>query len=232
MRHKTTVWGISLLLLLSGLVAGAAWASPVGHMEMVYFDNRNGTLTYYFKLTNAGPPLFTDFSTPPGHTLFAFNGTMLDAGGKSLSEDQYFIDFGIDTLRDDLVITRITNAGTAFTGFVANAFHDTDGDGIRNQALAWHLPDIFTQEQTIEPGETRGVFSFTLNREATDFELFVSGTDDIDVYMTFPVAGVDDYGFYDGALQRYFGTHLTLPLRAREVKLRGLVEFFKDVKDP
>ncbi len=232
MRRHDRVVSVFFLLLFFSCLGAVAWASPVGHMEMVYIENRDGTFTYYFKLTNDGPPLFTDPSTPPDHTLQAFNGTTLDAGGKSLSEDQYLVDFGIDLLADDLVITRIRNGSTVFDGAVARGFHDTDGDGTRNQTVAWHLPDTFRQNQTVEPGETVGIFSFTLNREVEAFEIFMGGTDDIETYMAFPAAGVDDYGVYDAALQRYFATFLTVPLRPVEVRQRGLREFFRDVNDP
>jgi hypothetical protein len=201
-------------------------------MEMVYIENNDGTFTYYFKLTNAGPPLFTDYSTPPDHTLRAFDGTTLEAGGKPLNEDQYFVNFGIDTLLDDLTMTDIRNASTAFEGAVARGFHDTDGDSTRNQVIAWHLPNTFTQDQTIEPGETNGIFSFTLNRKVTDVEIFVGATDDIETYITFPVAGVDDYGHYDAALERYFSSFLTVPLRPIEVTHKELKEFLRDANDP
>ncbi len=68
--------------------------------------------------------------------------------------------------------------------------------------------------------------------EVREFEIFVGGTDDINTYMTFPVAGIDDYGDYDAALQRYFATFLTVPLRAVEVRHHGLREFLRDINDP
>jgi hypothetical protein len=231
-RHQRSVWVFFFLLFFSSLAVTPSSATPVGHIEMVYFRNHDGTVSYFFKLTNVGPPLFTDYSTPPGHTLRAFNGTTLEAGGKSLNEDRYVVDFGIDTLADDLTITKIRNSATVFNGAVARGFHDTDGDGTPNQAIAWHLPDTFTQEQTIEPGETRGIFTFTLNREVKEFEVFIGATDDINTYMTFPAAGIDDYGDYDAALQRYFATFLTVHLRPTVVGLIGLREFFRDVNDP
>jgi hypothetical protein len=220
LRHER-VWFFFFLLFFSSLGLGTSWATPVAQVELVYIRNLNGTFTYFFRLTNAGPPLFTETSTPPGHTLQAFNGTALDAGGKSLNEDQYLINFGLDTLSDDLTVTRIRNASTAFVGTVENGFHDTDGDGTRNQTVTWHLPNTFTQAQTIEPGESKGNFSFTLKREVKDFQFFVVAADDIDTYMLFPVSGVDDYGHYDGTLQRYFTSFLTVPVRAVEFRLGG-----------
>jgi hypothetical protein len=221
LRYQRAILFFLFLLLFSSLGLEASWATPVARIEMVYVRNLNGTFTYFARVTNVGPPLFTESSTPPGHTLTAFNGTTLDAGGKPLNEDQYLVAFGLDTLSDDLIITNIRNASTAFIGTVENGFHDTDGDGTRNQAIAWHLPNTFTQAQTIQPGQVRGNFSFTLNREVKEFEFFVTGTDDLETYIAFPVAGVDDYGHYDGALQRYFSTFLTVHARAAAFRLGG-----------
>lgn len=225
-RYEKGVGLLFLVLFLSSLTRVAS-ASPVGTILMAYVKT-GGTFTYCLAVTNSGPPLFTNPSTPPDHTIRLFNGAVADAGGVSLTEDQYFVEFGLDTLQDDLMITNIRNAsGSAFTGSVRRGFRDADNDGTRNQAIVWHLGNNITRDQTIEPGEVAAPFCFTLNREVRSFEIFFGGTDDLNVYNLFPIAGVDDYGRYDAALQRYFSTYVTLPLFAMRVELRDLEEFIR-----
>jgi len=210
-----------LIFLICFLLSTSLSASPLSHLKMVYVSNHDGTFTYYFIIDNIGPALFTLVATSANYSI---HGSYF-AGGQLLDDDENLVLFGIDTLRDDLVITDITNADTVFTGAESNGFSDADNDGIPNQVASWHLPDVFTLAQTIAVGDKAGVFSFTLSKEATDFEFWVGGSDDIEITNPSHTMLVDFYGQYDLTIGEYLATFYTHRVRPIRLSGLGLIQF-------
>ncbi len=150
------IFVFSLLFFSAGIV-NTSHASPFGILEIHYEDNKDGTYTYYVSVVNLSQPIGTEFATPENYMIQGW----LPAGGKSLSQDENIVVFGVDTGSDDVDITAITNANTAFHGSAENGFNDT-------RVIAWHLSfEGFTLDDTIQSEQTAGVFSFTLNQEIT-----------------------------------------------------------------
>ena len=196
-------------------------ASPVGDIKLVYVKNFNESYSYFFIVNNVGPAIMTPFSTP---TDYLISG-IYPAGGKLLEDDEYVVLFGLDTQRDDLVISDITNANTAFTGNESTGFSDSNNNGVPNQVLSWQLPDVFTLEETIPIGATAGIFTFNLDQEVTDFEFWVGGSDDTELTNPNHTMLFDFYGQYDLDAGEYLATFYTQRLTAQKVTIRQLARF-------
>ncbi len=120
--------------------------------------------------------------------------------GTSLSDDANTFLFGIDTKRDDIEITNVVDAEGNFHGEEVPGFSDSDGDGIKNQVLAWHLPFDFSEADMIAPGEVSGVYSFTVSEKLTHFEYWIGGSDDTNTWNDGHDMGEGEYGIYDATL--------------------------------
>ena len=200
-----------------------AHAIPIGDMEIVYIKTLDNHFRYFFVVENVGPPLNTPVSTPPDY--FIFGNPNYPAGSKPLDDDEYITLFGLDTRRDDVVISNITNAGTDFSGSASTGFADSDNDGIPNQIIGFHLPDVFTLDQALAVNETAGVFSFEIDQEVNEFEFWVGGSDDTLIYDPTGQMLHDAYGLYDVEEETYLATFYTQRLNARRVNIAELLHF-------
>ena len=222
---KNIAFVLFFVLSMLGLQS-SVHASPLADMKMLYVDNRDGTYTYFFIIKNLDQPIGTEFSTPPNHTIFNRQSqSMVPAGGKNLSEDENIVLFGIDTQSDDVTITSVTNARTAFHGTAENGFTDTDADGVFNRVIGWHLPfDGFSLSDTIPTEKTAGIFSFTLNKEINHFVYWIGGSDDANIWNVGNVMLEDNYGIYDASIGEYLATFMTRKVRAIKINNRNKVK--------
>jgi hypothetical protein len=202
---------ISIFLAIF-LAPHPAAAIPFGDIRLVYVANPNGTYTYYFRVKNLGPTLSPDVRTPTDHLIFDWSSQLpvaYAAGNKPLDDDANIVLFGIDTLRDDVTVTQVTNAGSKFIGSIEAGFSDTDGDSIPNTVIAWHLPFTFTLGDTIQPQKALYLFSFTLNQELTQLQYWVGGSDDTVIWNSAHIMVEDEYGIYDATDGAYLATFIT-----------------------
>lgn len=222
---KRLIVALSFVLTMAGM-QGYVYASPSADMRVVYVDNRNGTYTYFFLIKNLDQPIGTEFATPPNHMIFNRQSqSMVPAGGKLLSDDENLVVFGLDTQSDEVNITAITNARTAFRGSAENGFTDTDADGVFNHVVGWHLPfSGFSLADTIQPEQRSGIFSFTLDREVAEFIYWVGGSDDTNIWNSGNVMLEDNYGIYDASIGEYLATFMTRKVKALKLNNRNKVK--------
>ena len=134
-------WNISLAGIALLSIAGLANAAPYAELEVDAKKTHLDEYTYTLTITNQGP-ILEDAVTPEG---------------KSLKQDENIVVFGIDTGRDDIVISNITNGDSIFNGTEEMGWSG-------NQVVAWHLPfdNAWTLDDTLQHGKTLKV-SFTTN---------------------------------------------------------------------
>ena len=222
---KRLILAFSLILSIVGII-NISHASPFGIVKILYIDNKDGTYTYYMSVVNQSQPIGTEVATPPDHMIFNWQTqSMVPAGGKLLSQDENVVVFGIDTENDEVEITAITDADTAFHGTAENGFNDSDNDGIPNRVIAWHLPfDGFTLDDTIQSESRAGIFSFTLNQEITQFSYWIGGSDDTNIWNDGNDMLEDNYGIYDASIFEYLATFLTRNVKARKINNRNKIK--------
>jgi len=195
---------LSLFTLFNTYVS----AAPLADMEIEYEINSNGTYDYEIELKNMGP-ILEGVTTPPRHTVTDWSVVPpvgYRAGGKFLTDDENIVLFGLDLGRDDIVATNITARQSIFHGMLGNAWQDSDGNGIANKAVAFHLPfSGWTSDDTIKPGQELKI-RFTLDKEVTEFMFWVGGSDDAFIWDDSSVMIEDDFGIYDATRGEYLAT--------------------------
>lgn len=214
---------VSAIIFLALICQKSAFALPLGSIKLVYFANEDGSYTYVFSVKNEGPLTSPKVTTPPDHIIKDWEtGNSYPAGGKALADDKNLVLFGLDTRKDNVVISDIRNGFSAFKGSEEKGFADNDGDGKPNQVIAWHLPAGFTLGQTLRPGQTIRLLSFTLNKEIKQFPYWVGGSDDTTIWNDNSVMLEDEYGHYDATQGKYLGTFITRSIKARKIEGRSL----------
>lgn len=217
--------------LLACGFAALAWgtttqALPLGEIKINYQHNGDGSYTYYVAIHNAGP-IAPGVTTAPNHTIMnyhSFPPSVVAAGSKSLDDDANFVLFGLDTGTDTVDISDILDT-EAFHGSAEQGFYDSDGDGVPNQVVAWHLPFYgWTTNDTVQPGE-QILVSFTLNTEIKSFDTWVGGSDDAVIWNDHHTMLEDSYGIFDANDGQYVATFLSRTIVAK--KLHGKHNNFK-----
>lgn len=187
------------------LLATQATAVPLPEAKITYVKNHSGTYTYFIRIENSGP-IAPRVATPPGHMAYGSGGTAYPAGGKSLADDENLVFFGVDTNADDLTISDITNGGTLFHGTEERGWADSNGNGVKNQVVAWHLPFYgWTTDDTIRPSDAVMV-TFTLNREVSGFNVWAGGSDDATIWVDGHEMVEDEFGIFDATDGEYLAT--------------------------
>lgn len=207
-------------LLLTGLLVITVFnqvnAAPFADLDVTSKRTHNGIYTYTLIINNQGPVLI-DAATPMNHTIEKDYVTY-DAGGKSLNEDENIVVFGIDTGRDDITISNITNGGSAFHGTEETGWADDDYNGIFNQVVAWHLPfDGWEMSDTLGHGESITV-TFQADARLDKVLIWVGGSDDNVIWINDHTMLEDKFGIYDYTLGEYLAAFLE---RHVHVKFQG-----------
>lgn len=211
-----TVRNAILSLVGSLFLATQASALPLPEAKITYIKNHNGTYTYFVRVENKGP-IAPNVATPAGHIIYDRDGAAYPAGGKSLADDENLVYFGVDTGADNLVVTNITNGGTSFHGRAETGWADSNGNGVKNQAVVWHLPFYgWTVSDTIQPGGAAMV-TFTLDREVTHFSSWAGGSDDAIIWVDSHKMLEDEFGIYDATEGAYLATLTERPAHPRRV---------------
>ncbi len=194
-------------------------AMPLGNIHVVYWENNYGQYTYFMLIENAGP-IAPTVTTPSSHTITnwqTFPPIQVSAGDKSLDDDENIVMFGLDTGRDDIVISNVATLSTQsqFYGNEEPGFDDSDGDGVRNQTIAWHLPfnNSWSLNDTVKPGGWIAVM-FTLSEEVANFTSWVGGSDDAFIWNTQSIMLEDEFGIYDVDNGLYLASILTRKIQA------------------
>ena len=184
-----------LLFLFVLFYQSVAFALPYAEFKVVYLKDRStGTFTYVIlNLTNVGP-IAENVATEPGHGVFDWQtNTFHPAGGLSLNDDEQLFQFGVDTLRDDVVISNISNgvvsrAGqrkfmeSPFQGVAMDGFDDHDNNGISNKIIVWQLPDESDLTDALQVGDAMHWVMFRSDRKLDHFNIWVHGSDDAQVW--------------------------------------------------
>ncbi len=210
-----------LFFCISMLYSVNALAMPLGMIHIVYWENSYGQYTYFMLIENDGP-IAPTVTTPSSHTITnwqAFPPIQVPAGDKSLDDDENLVVFGLDTERDDIIISNVAtlNAQSLFHGQEESGFDDSDSDGIFNQTVAWHLPfnSSWGLNDTVKPGDWIAVM-FTLSEEVTSFNSWVGGSDDAVIWNTQSTMLEDEFGIYDADKGLYLASILTRKIQARK----------------
>ncbi len=207
------------------LYQSTAIALPYAEFKVVYFkDHSTGTYTYLIlNLTNVGP-IAENVATESNHGVFDWQtNTFYPAGGLSLNDDEQLFQFGVDTLRDDVVITDISNgvvSRNGHRGFTKSMFHgramdgfdDHDGNGINNKVIMWQLPNESDLTDALQVGDAVRWVMFTADRKLDHFNIWVHGSDDAQVWGDPTHTTLHgDHGHYDAT----DGAYLTVLLERR-----------------
>jgi len=210
-----------LFFCFSMLYSINALAMPLGNIHIVYWGNGHGQYTYFMLIENAGP-IAPEVTTPNSHTITnwqTFPPTQVPAGDKLLDDDENLVVFGLDTERDDIVISNVVtlNVQSIFHGQEEAGFDDSDGDGIVNQTVAWHLPfnSSWDLNDTVKPGDWIAVM-FTLSEEVTSFNSWVGGSDDAFIWNDQSTMLEDGFGIYDADNGLYLAAVLTRKIEAKK----------------
>ncbi|MFC1749676.1 hypothetical protein ACFL2V_12820 [Pseudomonadota bacterium] len=208
-NNKLPLKQLSKGLLLAGVMSASssAFATPTYDVQMEHQTNGSGGYTYTFSIENLGP--VSGQTTFGGYSVTDYSDfTVYDASNKSLDQDNNIVRFGIDTGRDDVVITNIADAlsfdGEELPDYLS--FTDSDNDGIKNQNLAWALPNFFTMGQTLDVGDILNSISFDVDELITDFTFWAVGSDDNYIWNENHTMLVDGFGIFDATDGEYLAT--------------------------
>jgi len=198
----------------------SSFAAPYAELELKANKNKDGSYTYRLELENQGPVMI-NAATPPWHVVYSMSGSALDAGGKLLDEDNNIVLFGIDTGRDDIEISYITDDDKPLHGSEEKGWADSDSDGIPNQVVAWHPPfGPWPEGTAILHGESVNV-SFRANAKLDKVLVWVGGTDDNTIWVDGHDMGEDVFGIYDGTDGKYLSTFFERHINVKHKKRRG-----------
>ena len=201
-----------LLALFILLYQGTVMALPYADVQVYHFKNKaDGTHTYLIAHIINNGPIAENVATKPDHVVYDWTGVPLPAGGISLNDDENIFQFGVDTLRDDVTITDVTNgivlrAGdrspepSPFNGIVMDAFADTDNDQIPNKIIIWNLADETQTADALKVGDSIRWVKFTSDKELNHFNVWVQGTDDDVVW----IEANDTQGTFHGEHGHFF----------------------------
>lgn len=198
------------IFVLLGLAYFVFWtatsfAVPYAEIELKAKHNHDGTYTYKLTLENQGPVL-SNVATPPSHIINTMFGGIYNAGGKLLNQDDNVVLFGLDTGRDDISISKITDGESHLHGSVESGWADSDGDGTANQVVAWHPPFGFWPEGTaITHGQSITV-SFVADVKLDKVLIWIGGSDDDVIWVDGHDMGEDVFGIYDATDGEYLST--------------------------
>lgn len=194
-------------------------AMPLGSIHITYWEDQNGQYTYHMVVKNIGP-IAPDVTTPADHTITnwqTFPPTQVPAGDKLLDDDESLVVFGLDTGRDDIIISDVhtLNANSKFHGEEEPGNDDNDYDGTPNQTIAWHLPfdGSWGLSDTISPGHRISV-QFTLSEEVKSFTSWVGGSDDAYIWNVQHTMLEDGFGIYDADDGLYLASALVRTIKA------------------
>lgn len=195
-----------LLLLLGLAYQSTATALPYAEIKVFHLANKDGTHTYYIaQLKNTGP-IAENIATTSDHGVFDWaTSTFYPAGGISLNDDENIFQFGVDTLRDDIVITDVGNGEVTrtndptmqhspFFGITMDGFDDSDGDGEQNKIAIWNLADEHDIGDALKIGDSVHWVHFTTDTKLEHFNIWVQGSDDNEVWG--PHGEVTTHGFH------------------------------------
>ncbi len=211
----------TLLFCLIGGYSSSVFAMPLGNIHIVYWKNHHGQYTYFMMVKNAGP-IAPEVTTPNDHTITnwqTFPPTQVQAGNKSLNDDENLVVFGLDTGRDDLTISNVLTLDTQslFHGEEEPGIEDSDSDGTPNQTVTWHLPfdSSWGLDDTIKPGDWISVM-FTLSEEVESFNTWVGGSDDAYIWNVQSTMLEDEFGIYDADNGLYLASILVRRIQAKK----------------
>ncbi len=209
------------ILIFSAFYSINVFAMPLGDIHIAYWKNYSGQYVYFMAIKNTGP-IAPEVTTPGNHTITnwqTFPPTQVSAGDKLLNDDENFVVFGLDTGRDDIVISnvQILDAQSKFHGQEEPGFEDHDNDGIPNQTVAWHLPfdNSWSLNDTVKPGHWIAVM-FTLSKEVESFTTWVGGSDDAYIWNAQHTMLEDGFGIYDADDGLYLASFLTRKIQAKK----------------
>ncbi len=210
-----------LFVCFSALYSTNALAIPLGNIHITYWKNDQGQYTYFMVIKNAGP-IVTEVTTPSSHTITnwqVFPPAQVPAGDKRLDDDENLVVFGLDTGRDDLIISNVVTLDTQskFHGTEEPGFEDWDSDGVPNQTVAWHLPfnSPWGLNDTIKVGDWSTVM-FTLSEEVKSFNSWVIGSDDALIWNVQHTMLEDEFGIYDVDDGLYLASILVREIQAKK----------------
>ncbi len=204
---------IKALPWIMSVAAFSVSAAPLFDVKVTY-KKKDGNYHYTMKITNPGP-ILPNVTTPPGHTITDWRSPLSPkpvyaADGKYLSDDENLVLFGIDTKSDDVTISAITDSPYyIFHGTEEQGFNDTDGDGSPNKVAAWHLPFYgWTVDNTVKVGRSIKV-SFVLSQEIRNFDVWVGGSDDANIWNDGNAMVENEFGIYDATQSKYLASFMT-----------------------
>lgn len=204
---------IKALPWVMSIVACSVSAAPLFDVKITY-KKKNGNYHYTMKIINAGP-ILPNVTTPPGHTITDGRSTVTPkpvypADGKYLSDDENLVLFGIDTKNDNVTISAITDSPYyTFHGTEETGFNDADGDGAPNKVAAWHLPFYgWTLDDTLKVRRSIKV-TFVLSQEIKNFDIWVAGSDDANIWNDANKMVEDEFGIYDATQKKYLASFTT-----------------------
>ena len=211
---KKLIKFIKVLPWIMSAVTCSVSAAPLFDVKATYYKKPGGDYHYTVKITNAGP-ILANVTTPPGHTIPDGRSLLTPkpvyaAGSKSLSDDSNLVLFGIDTKNDDVTISAITDSPFyKFHGTEEQGFNDADGDGSPNKVAAWHLPFYgWTLDDTLQVGRSIKV-KFVLTHEVKNFDIWVGGSDDANIWNDSNKMLEDEFGIYDATQNKYLASFTT-----------------------
>jgi len=210
-----------LLFCLGTFGSINAIAMPLGNIHITYWKDQHGQYIYHMVVRNAGP-IAPDVTTPTAHTITnwqTYPPTQVPAGDKLLDDDKNLVVFGLDTGRDDIIISNVhtLDANSKFHGEEEPGVEDNDNDGIPNQTVAWHLPfdGSWGLNDTIKPDHWITV-RFTLSEEVKSFNSWVGGSDDAYIWNVQHTMLEDGFGIYDADDGLYLASILVKKIQARK----------------
>jgi len=207
-----------LSALLAFLASFPVFAVPYADIELKSKLNGDGTYTYKLEINNQGP-ILSNVATPPWHTIWTSSG-VIDAGGKQLNDDDNIVLFGIDTGRDDILITMIKNKDSGLHGTEEAGWADSDNDGTKNQVVAWHPPfGPWPEGTAITHGESVEV-SFTANVKLDKVLIWIGGSDDDVIWVEGNDMAEDTFGIYDGTTGHYLATFFERHIHVKHKKMK------------
>ena len=227
------------LLLFALIYQSTAFALPFAELKVFHHENRDGSHTYFIaQIKNTGP-IAENIATKPDHGVFDWNTqTFYPAGGISLNDDENIFQFGVDTLRDDIVITHFTNGKvkrnnadtvqpSPFSGVTMDGFDDGDGDGIPNKIVMWNLSEGVPMNSALQIGDVMKWVSFTTDSKLGQFNIWVQGSDDEIVWGAYNELTLHgEHGHYNATTGAYLSVILERGVTAKALPRRHLRRVF------
>ncbi len=209
----------NLLASILAFSSAPLLAAPLADIEIEMEKHKaRGTYHYEFELTNAGP-ILEGVTTPANHVVVdysVFPPQKYDANDKVLTDDSHIVLFGIDLGDDEVNVLAIKDrSGSLFHASEETGWRDSDGDGIPNKVIAWHLPFFgWTMDDTIAPGEKIKNIHFVLDKPLRNFVVWFGGSDDGLIWNDTSVMIEDEFGIYDASLEKYLAVFNERKVRA------------------